>query len=222
VKWLDASRARWCRRFCPKAQEALARATVRDPAAREAYLKAATSCTGMPEGPEKALGFFRQATDIDRLYAEPTWARRRRGCRCRGLRRWRKARESRERGAGAGAEPGGGSLAMGNVRLYGDWDWPAARAEYERALSEAPGLAMAYYSYGSYFSSLGEHEEALAQARRALELDPVSAVGDGRDGVVLLLRTALRPGSRAGAAGARAGPGGSVGGSPASCTARCS
>jgi DNA-binding winged helix-turn-helix (wHTH) protein/tetratricopeptide (TPR) repeat protein len=60
------------------------------------------------------------------------------------------------------------------VHLYYDWDWEAARAEFERAVALRPDWAELRQSYAGYFSLLGRHAEALAQMRRAIQLDPVS------------------------------------------------
>ncbi|HYO15209.1 MAG TPA: winged helix-turn-helix domain-containing protein, partial [Thermoanaerobaculia bacterium] len=51
---------------------------------------------------------------------------------------------------------------LAGIHLYYDWDWEAARREYERALELDPGYATAHHSFAAYFSILGRHDEALA------------------------------------------------------------
>lgn len=68
------------------------------------------------------------------------------------------------------------------LRLF-DWDWPSAEREFLRAISLNPGYATAHRMYAQFLSALGRHDEAFAEAQRALELDPLSlilytAVGD--------------------------------------------
>ena len=77
--------------------------------------------------------------------------------------------------------------ALGDVRLYLEWDWEGARQAYETARTLAPGQAEVYHSYASYFLVQGEIEQALAQIERALELDPVSPAVKGDVGWLYLV-----------------------------------
>jgi TolB-like protein/DNA-binding winged helix-turn-helix (wHTH) protein/Flp pilus assembly protein TadD len=64
--------------------------------------------------------------------------------------------------------------ALGNVLFYYDWDWPAAESELKRAIELNPNYAVAHHWYSEYLSAMGRHEQAIAEARRAQEIDPVS------------------------------------------------
>jgi serine/threonine-protein kinase len=55
-----------------------------------------------------------------------------------------------------------------------DWDWEGAEREYERAIELSPSYANAYLWYSQLLNLLGRHEEALAQIKRAQELDPLN------------------------------------------------
>ncbi len=57
--------------------------------------------------------------------------------------------------------------------LY-DWDWPAAEAEFMRAIELNPNSSDTRQTYGFYLSTLGRFDEAIAEIRRAQELDPLS------------------------------------------------
>jgi TolB-like protein/class 3 adenylate cyclase/Flp pilus assembly protein TadD len=58
-----------------------------------------------------------------------------------------------------------------------DYDQARAKLAYERAVALAPNSAFAHDSYGiQYLSPMGRHEEAIAELRRAVELDPVSVM----------------------------------------------
>src|ERR1700730_10188059 len=64
----------------------------------------------------------------------------------------------------------------GLAGAYGDlWAWDAAKRELERALELDPNDALIHRDYGLYLSwHDGRHEEAIAQIKRALELDPLN------------------------------------------------
>jgi len=56
------------------------------------------------------------------------------------------------------------------------WEWPVAEREYKTAIMLNPSYANAHSRYAEYLSSMGRHEEAIAEMRRAMELDPLSLV----------------------------------------------
>ena len=65
--------------------------------------------------------------------------------------------------------------ALGFVKAHYEYDWPAAEREFRRAIELEPNDAYAHLFYSnSYLSPLGHHEEAIAEMRRAMELDPLS------------------------------------------------
>jgi len=74
------------------------------------------------------------------------------------------------------------SLAV--IKGVYDWDWTGAEKEYQRASELNPGYANAHHWYGEgLLMSMGRSEEAIAEQKRALALDPVSlsnnrALGD--------------------------------------------
>ena len=64
---------------------------------------------------------------------------------------------------------------LGDLTIV-DWDWSRAESLYRRALSLNPNSAMAHSGYAiEFLSAMGRHEEAIAEAKRAVELDPLSA-----------------------------------------------
>lgn len=56
------------------------------------------------------------------------------------------------------------------------WDWAAAEREYKKAVSLSPSYPTAHLRYAEYLSSVGRHDEAVAEMHRALDLDPLSLV----------------------------------------------
>jgi serine/threonine protein kinase/tetratricopeptide (TPR) repeat protein len=63
---------------------------------------------------------------------------------------------------------------LGNVTFWFDWNWPAARKHYERAVALDPHDPWVNALLGHYLSSIGRHDEAIAQCERAKSLDPLN------------------------------------------------
>jgi len=57
-----------------------------------------------------------------------------------------------------------------------EWDWVGAEREYRRALDLNPGYAVAHHWYSLFLCETGRHEQAVVEARRAAELDPLSPI----------------------------------------------
>lgn len=64
--------------------------------------------------------------------------------------------------------------SMGNILHNYDWDWAAAEREYKKAIDLNPNYAMAHHLYAHLLIETGRREQSLAEAQRALELDPYS------------------------------------------------
>jgi tetratricopeptide (TPR) repeat protein len=69
-------------------------------------------------------------------------------------------------------------LALARVIQLYDWDWPAVEKEYRRALKLNPNDAMAHSWYGEYLQEMGRNEEALAEVRQAMVIDPLNAANN--------------------------------------------
>jgi TolB-like protein len=71
-----------------------------------------------------------------------------------------------------------------------DWDWATADREFKRALEIDPDLAITHYRYAwTYLSPLGRHDQAIAEMKKAMELEPLSLIqGANFAGVLLYAR----------------------------------
>jgi len=58
-------------------------------------------------------------------------------------------------------------------RLF-EWDWAAAERESLRAIQLNPGYAFGHSRFALLLSGMGRHEQAIAEAQRAHELDPLN------------------------------------------------
>lgn len=67
-----------------------------------------------------------------------------------------------------------GHVRLGYVRLFFDWDWPAAEKEYRRALEINPSLPEAQLGYANYLATLGHFDEALFRVQQAYLHDPLA------------------------------------------------
>jgi len=65
-------------------------------------------------------------------------------------------------------------VRLGYVRLFFDWDWPAAEAEYRRALEINPSLPEAQLGYANYLATLGHFDEAISRVQQAYLFDPLA------------------------------------------------
>jgi TolB-like protein/DNA-binding winged helix-turn-helix (wHTH) protein/Tfp pilus assembly protein PilF len=66
-------------------------------------------------------------------------------------------------------------LALARIIQLYEWDWPAVETEYRKALELNPNDATARNWYGEYLQEMGRTEEAFAQLRQAMWLDPLSS-----------------------------------------------
>jgi tetratricopeptide (TPR) repeat protein len=65
-------------------------------------------------------------------------------------------------------------IALASVHLFFDWDWAGAETELKRAIELNPSSAQAHDLYGLYFAALQKFDPAIAEIRRARDLDPLS------------------------------------------------
>src|SRR6266851_3724136 len=125
----------------------------------------------------KAIGYYRQALELDPEYAL-AWAGLSRAYSDQTRYTWElgfsKAREAAERALQLEPDLAEGYAALGQVRML-DWDWKGADVSFCRALELAPGDAQVICDAAILAGNLGRLEEALALVRRAAALDPLSA-----------------------------------------------
>ena len=69
---------------------------------------------------------------------------------------------------------GSAHVRLGYVRLFFDWDWPAAEREYRRAFEINPSLPEAQLGYANYLATLGHFDEAISRVQQAYLFDPLA------------------------------------------------
>jgi serine/threonine-protein kinase len=64
--------------------------------------------------------------------------------------------------------------SLAYARWLGDLDWQGAEREFKRALELMSSYVMAHEWYAEYLAAAGRHDEALVEAKRAQQLDPLA------------------------------------------------
>ena len=165
-------------------KQMMATAPTTDMAAYELYHKG-RSLWGKRTGDNipKAIGFFEQAIARDPNYALayaglanayvilPFWTNaNRRDSNTR-------AKEAALKALSLDSNVAEAHLALGKVLFFSELDLPGATHEYERAIELKPNEAAAHHWYGNdALAAVGRFEEAIAEGKRAVGLDPLSSV----------------------------------------------
>jgi tetratricopeptide (TPR) repeat protein len=72
--------------------------------------------------------------------------------------------------------------------MYGEnWDWTGAEREYRRATALDPEYAVAHHWYFMYLTAMRRFPEAIAEAKTALALDPLSQSINNNAGVTYFM-----------------------------------
>jgi len=156
----------------PNEQAALKNVTVVDPEAYEDYLKG-NFFLNKRNSNERAQGYYQQAIQRDPNYPPPY----------AGLANIyllsdnpRLARESVQKALQLDGQLAEAHNSMGQLLYHFDRDWTGAEREFKRALELNSNYAPAHHWYSMYLAFLGRKQQALAEARKAYELDPLSPV----------------------------------------------
>jgi eukaryotic-like serine/threonine-protein kinase len=67
-------------------------------------------------------------------------------------------------------------VAMGHIKLWLDWDWPAAEREFKQGIDLNPSSALAHNQYAMYLAAMGRLDDAIGEVKRAQELDALSPI----------------------------------------------
>jgi TolB-like protein/DNA-binding winged helix-turn-helix (wHTH) protein/Flp pilus assembly protein TadD len=180
----------------PQEQASLKNVKVVDPEAYESYLKGRYFWNKRTaDGLKAALAYFQQAIEQDPRYA-PAYS---------GLADtytllgdWQyavmtpkealpKAKAAAIKALELDSELGEAHTSLA-VCLDGfDWDFDAAEKEFQRAIQLNPGYATAHHWYAWHLSHIGRNEEAIAEMRKAENLDPLSLIINADLAELLLL-----------------------------------
>jgi TolB-like protein/Tfp pilus assembly protein PilF/predicted Ser/Thr protein kinase len=164
----------------PEESSQLAGGRAVDPDAYQAYLQGRVAFSRVtPESLTQAVEYFNRAIDKDPNYAlayaglADTYIQLA-GRLLPPREAMPKAKAAIERALQLDGSLGEGHSSLAQVKLFYEFDWQGARAEFRRASELNPGSALIHQMTGLFLSAQGKADESLAEASRALEFDPVS------------------------------------------------
>jgi serine/threonine-protein kinase len=144
--------------------------------------------TGTIEGYQNAIGYFQSAIRQDANYAL-AYAGLADSYLLLGA-YWveaiTEAKSAAERAIALDPDLAEARVALGHIKLWLDWDWAGAEAEFRRGISLDARSALAHNQYAMYLGVLGRIPEALAEARSAQQLEPLSPIVNADLGLHLL------------------------------------
>jgi len=169
------------------------RAAAVNPEAYEAYLKGRYYWNKRTaDGLQKGLAYFQQAIQIDPRYAQAYAGMAESYLVAAGWEDWMvpwreaipKAREAAKKALELDSSLGGAHASLAYIIWEDELDWRRAEEEFKRAIELDPGYATAHQWYAEFLTGMGRYEDALAESRTALKLDPLSLIINAEVGYV--------------------------------------
>jgi len=162
-------------------RQKLARGSTQNPEAYQLYLKGRYYTSKFTqEGMDKGLQYFNQAIATDPNYALPY----------AGLAQYYivavdwfmsphdsmpKAREAAEKALAIDDALADAHQSRGEVAHFYEWDWTRAEMELKRAIELNSNDSSPHESYSWLLLDTGRPDEAIAEGKRAVQIDPVSS-----------------------------------------------
>ncbi|HSE32061.1 MAG TPA: winged helix-turn-helix domain-containing protein [Pyrinomonadaceae bacterium] len=124
-----------------------------------------------PDGVQRAQEYLLQATQLDPEYALAYAAL----SDCHNYLNQRiEAKAAVSKALALDEALGEAHATLGFYRFLYEWDFAGAEDSFKRSLALNPNYAEAHHWYAIYLANLGRHSEAEREAKRAVELDPLS------------------------------------------------
>jgi TolB-like protein/Tfp pilus assembly protein PilF len=168
-------------RLRPEDRERLASRAVISPETYELYLRGMHELNSADEGGTPTAGIAYLQKAVDRDPGDPyAYAGLARGYVTLGHSpaaqpdSWIRARAAADRALMLAPDLAEAHAAMGQVKLYYEWDWDGAEHAFRRANELNPNMAAAHYHYAWHLFLLDRLDEAIAEHERARDLDPLT------------------------------------------------
>lgn len=169
-------------RLTPAEQSRLTRAPSVNPEAYDAYLKGRYFFNRpSDENLKKAITLFEEAVGLDATYAPAfsglsdayLWAGYNEGV-LTGSEARPKAKAAAEKAIALDDNSAEAHASLATFKLFYEYDWASSEAEFRRAFALNPNYAFAHDQFGIGLAFQGRFDEAIAEGKRAAELDPLS------------------------------------------------
>lgn len=173
-------------------QAKVSKAYTENPEAYQLYLKGNFhSSQYTKEGLSKGIEYYRQALALD-----PNYALAHNGVAYHYIiandfylspsDSMPKARAAAQRALSIDESVADAHASLAVVLHWYEWDWAAAEKEFQRSIELDPNNPRSRLSYAFFLSEMGRFDEAVAQAKEARSIDPLSPVAGIYLGKVLL------------------------------------
>jgi serine/threonine protein kinase/Tfp pilus assembly protein PilF len=168
-------------------QQQLTKRDTQNPEAYQLYLRGRYFWNKRtPEGVKQGLAYFQQAIERDPNYAlayagvaDSYAVGNGRYLGLTGLQSRPKSKEASLKALSLDDSLAEAHTTLADTYLYFDWDWAKADEEFRRAIAANPNYPTAHQWYAECLYATGRFDEAIAQAKRAQELDPLSPIING-------------------------------------------
>jgi TolB-like protein/Flp pilus assembly protein TadD len=164
-------------------QRALASRPTENSEAHQLYLKGLYFWNKKtPDGHRKSIEYFNQAIEKDPNYAlayaglADTYLGLPFDSDARPREAFPKAEAAAERSLAIDNTLAEAHASLAWVKFNYEWDFSGAEEGLTRAIALNPNYALVHNRYARYLSVMGRHQEAVADAKRARELDPLSLI----------------------------------------------
>jgi TolB-like protein/Flp pilus assembly protein TadD len=153
-----------------------------NPAAYDAYLKGRYFFNRpSDENLTKAIQLFEETVKLDPKYAPAysgisdayLWAGYNEGV-WTGTEARPRAKTAAEKAVELDDQSAEGHTSLANFKIWYEYDWAGAEVEFRRAFAINPNYAFAHDQFGLGLALQGKFDEAIAEGKRAAELDPLS------------------------------------------------
>jgi eukaryotic-like serine/threonine-protein kinase len=135
------------------------------------------------EGFEKAIGYFNQAIAIDPKYAlayaglaDCYLFMTTHGMSPNTEEGFSKTKEAAKKALAIDDTLAEAHTTLAHLTWLHEWNWDEGERGFKRAIELNPNYPTAHQRYATYLTSMARHEEAIAEIRRAQELDPISII----------------------------------------------
>jgi len=142
---------------------------------------------------QEAIGFFNQAIEIDSNYGDAYAGLA--DCynmlvvygRLQPKEGFPKAKDAAAKALEIDESSAEAHTSMAFIKFRWDWDRSATEAEFQEAIKLKPAYAPAHQWYSSYLVAVERFDEAIAEAKRTEELEPLSFVASSHLGWIYYL-----------------------------------